>query len=416
MGKDYRRPHMLLFISTTCIASLLLLLISSQAFATFSLSGSEITQSGTDTDLSELGNVTDVTTSDIGGVTYYNIGTRQLDIEGNLSVDGRTERVVSSHSSRNFVFRVDGTLTINDFEDKNGDTTYLQDVVFHSTYSNSFCCGNYGFRVSPNGTLIMNGGYIRSDSSPLFETNSRLEIINGGFITNTNNNVIQIRFFCDDFNINGFFVKNFKLVVGRNQLASSFLSGLDLFGGGLAASGTLRAGSEYIFEDFISRGTETTDGEVEINDYNHITFINAVNGSDLTVEGVINNNRATGLYRNYKRVKGKIENENGDAIEDAIVFIRDTDNGERQNWVASNIQDDVTSINFIDDRTYTETTNTLGETNEFDVLLSVLARPTGNFTNAPNQGSNTQDIRGKQNDSSDLLIFIFGHIYTSRKG
>ena len=72
------------------------------------------------------------------------------------------------------------------------------------------------------------------------------------------------------------------------------------------------------------------------------------------------------------------------------------------------LENNFSDINFSDDRTYNETTDTLGETSEFDILLSVLARPTGSVGDGVNVGLNTPDIRGKNNDNTDLFDF---HIF-----
>jgi len=387
---------------------LVLFLYIPQAFAGFTLSGSTITQSGTDTDLSGLSGITGVTVTVEGGVTYYNIGTRQLNITGNLTVDGRTERLSSSYSptvNADYVFQVSGQLTINNFENKFGDLEYFQDVVFYSTYVNTFCCGRFGFRVSSSGTLVMNGGYIRSDSSVRFEPGSRLEITNAGFVTDTSTG-IQMRFFTDDFDIDGLFVKNYLFAVGVNALGTSNLNGLELYGGFAGASGSLSAGSEYIFRNFRSSGIGSNE-QAGVADYNFITFINAAAGSELNVRGQVNDTRSAGLYRNYKTVKVKTTELSGAAIEGAQVYIKDTNHGNRRDWTASNTENDNTNINFTNDRIYNQTTNSSGETNEFEVLLSVLARPAGNQSDGLNTGLNTIDIRGKNNNNSDLFDFYF---------
>lgn len=358
----------------------------------FSLSGSTITQTGTDVNLSGLSGISGVSTAVFGGVTHYNVGARAINFAGNQTVNGRVERVYSSFSPGNYVFQVSGTMTINDTEDKSGDLVYFQDIIFHSTYTNSFCCGNYGFRVSSTGNLIMNGGYIRSDSSPIFDNGSRLQLTNAGFVSNTSNNTIQMRFFCADFDINGFFVKNFKFVAGVNALSSSNMSGLNLYGGTIATSGALTAGSPYTFSDFSSTGFGAGQ-QVDINDKNFINFMNAKNGSNLRLRGVINDSRAPGLYRNFKRLKINITDQSG-PVDDVSIFTRDTDNGNRRDWTASNTGNDVTDINFTSDRTYFHKTQVAGNTQDFDVLLSVLARPTGGINDVVNGGLNTADVRG----------------------
>jgi len=383
------------------ILTILVLLSTSHVFAGFGRTGSTITQSGTDSDLSGLSTYATVTT--LGGVTFYDIGTNQLNFTGTQTIDGRTERIVSSYSPGNYVYQITGTLIINDFEDKSGDRNYFRHEVLISTYSNSGCCGNFGLLVS--GTLIMNGGRIRSNSSILINAGSRLEIINGGFVTDLHNNIVQMRLFCNDFDVDGFFIKNFKYVLGDNALPASTITGLELFGGSVGGSGVLPKGSPYVFNNFSTSG-EGSSHQVDVNDANNIKLINAIEGSDISVRGVINDSRSFGLYHNYRRVQITAEDLLGSKIDGAIVYVRDTNNGERRNWAAGTyLGDSYSAINFTDDRVYVESTNALGETNEFDVLLSALARPTGSVTNARNVGLNTQDIRGKLNDNSDLFDF-----------
>ena len=400
---------------------IMLLFIPLLSYANYTLNGTTITQTGTDTNLSGLADISGVTTTVLGGVTYYNIGTRRLYFSGTQTISGRTERVITNHSvgSGNAAFRVTGTLTINDFETRNGETTYFEDVVLLSDYNNSFCCNNWGFEVTSTGTLIMNGGRIRSDSSISLRQGSRLEIIQGGFITDHGVSAIQLRFFCDDYDIDGFFIKNYNLIIGTVPLVASTFSGINLFSGNIQASGTLDAGNEVFFIEPQFAGQSATDEDYSLSDRNFLSARNSLSGSDLNIQGSINNARSAGLFRAYKELKAIVEDPLGTAIEDVKIYIRDTDNGQRRDWTASNSEDDNTNIDFTSDRTYFEVTDSSGETSTIDVLLMVVARPTGSVGDAVNTGLNVRDFRGKTGvageDKFDVYFHSYNHLLAERE-
>ena len=60
----------------------------------FSLSGSTITQTGTDNNLSGLSSVSGVDVIDERNHSIYNVGNRQIRVNGTLSLDPETEELV----------------------------------------------------------------------------------------------------------------------------------------------------------------------------------------------------------------------------------------------------------------------------------------------------------------------------------
>ena len=359
----------------------------------FTLSGTTITQTGTDTDLSGLSAIAGVTTITIAGKTFYSLGANRLVINGVLTGNPKTEQVITDFDPQNGVsaIRVNGTLEVKNSEDINGDILYNKDVLFKTTSVDTFCCDRHGFHVSNTGTLIMNGGIVvDTASTTLVDEGSRIEIKNGGIVQPQST---QIRWSCTDYDIDGFYLYKAAFVVLVEPQTSSVLKGLQLIEEGHQLSGVFPAGVEYVISDYETTGVNIHLG---IADNNYNTLLNPVDGVIYQYRGLIIDTRAIGLARIKNRIQFKTTKQDGTEIENTKVFSRDYNNGERRDWAAgSQGGDSYSAINFTDDRVYEETTDVAGLTPEFDVLTEVVARPTGSVGDLANQGLNTVDYRHK---------------------
>lgn len=91
----------------------------------FTLSGSTITQTGTDTSLSGLAGIAGVTTSQEAGRTIYNIGAgRNLVFGGTLTINASIEGIVTNSTTTvsHIVFGSTANVLIRDYiEDTSGN-------------------------------------------------------------------------------------------------------------------------------------------------------------------------------------------------------------------------------------------------------------------------------------------------------
>jgi len=124
-----------------CIA-LLFLNFTISMHASFTLSGSTITQTSTDNDLSGLTLISGVTQMQIASgtdteFTVYDLGNYNLVIDGTLTIDASKEMLIIGPSAPTSIVLVNGTLNINDYKTLNGFTAYNQRTAIRSTYINN---------------------------------------------------------------------------------------------------------------------------------------------------------------------------------------------------------------------------------------------------------------------------------------
>lgn len=100
----------------------------------FSLSGTTITQSGTDTDLSGLSGIAGVTTTPLTGdasVTWYNLGDLRLDVSGDLTIDSWAEKFMGGSTAISIMINVvsGGSLTVTGSGEFITDTSEATDFA-----------------------------------------------------------------------------------------------------------------------------------------------------------------------------------------------------------------------------------------------------------------------------------------------
>ena len=384
----------------------------------YSLSGSKITQSGTDTDLSGLSAITGVTTTVLNGITHYDLGAIGIIFTGTQTIDARVERVYSDYvptnGSKDAVYNLKGTLTINDFEIFNGETIYYNDVALNSAHASDFCCGQFVFYSDDNSSnFIMNGGAIIG--------NSTMELSRGDATFNDVELRIEgggsLRWFIRNYAINGMTIKNVRTVFD-NRLISFELNNISFINSLLITQG--RAGDVFPLREPNFLGTPDAQGDIGTSDAGFMTFINHKRGSLIKViAGQPSNTRCAALVRVYKELELKAKDVAGNPIENIVAHIKDYNNSQRRNWTATNSSNDTTDINFTNDRFYALETNSSGESPLTDILLSVVARPNGDAGDAVDVGANRPDVRNKGGvrgvDVFDISIvsYLYGITETS---
>lgn len=161
----------------------------------FALSGSKITQTGTDADLSGLSAIAGVTTTTSGSYKVYDLGTLLLHISGTLSHDPDKEKIISAATPSSTLGSVPiainsgGVYNYGVARTGNGNTTYSTGagIVLTTDGANGF--NSFGLLINNNGTLnwdggviqmasifyVVSGGYVNQNSGTLLLTHSTID-------------------------------------------------------------------------------------------------------------------------------------------------------------------------------------------------------------------------------------------------
>jgi hypothetical protein len=160
----------------------------------FSLSGTTITQVGTDTSLSGLSGIAGVTVTNIGEATIYNIGSRDLVINGTLSFATQKRASSTSQNGEQLlipangkvggVLQINGSLTLGSFDTNsanytnNGGVAAIYQGVDNGTSSAGGFAGTGPSLISLNasGTLKCFGRAIYTSGGLAAFAGSTLEI------------------------------------------------------------------------------------------------------------------------------------------------------------------------------------------------------------------------------------------------
>lgn len=368
------------------------------SYATFTLSGSTITQvvSTTDTDLSDIALIAGVTKIEVGVGTaseyiIYNIGNLNLVINGELTIDASKEMLIVESLSPTSIITVNGILNIKDFETLNSITAYNQRTAIRTTYNNNDCCGNYSLDITSTGTLNMNGGAFEGASSIYFDKDAIINIQDGRIqlITSTDPDY-QIRQYSENLTAN-----NLKLV----KYAMTMIGTPIQFDGyqpshaenGISFSSS-SSSSEYVFRNY-SGGGRGNRLDLGLWASRKGKIINSSDGTNVIIEKhKAGNVSSIGTWQITKEISPTILDVNGSPIQNVKMFIRDTDNGNRT---------DGNGYNFTDDRTYFESTDASGIISTTEVLTGAVNHLTS--------GSVVFDRRSKNDDTNDEFDILFYH-------
>lgn len=364
------------------------------AWGQFTLSGSTITHTGTSTDLTGLASVSGVSTYTEGERTIYDIGANAIYFDGTLTIDGTTEGIVSTNTGWAFRFRPNADVTINDFTDENSVKTYHEDKVLSAGKDG-------GVYFDAGATLNMNGGWFecKGVATPESLQNTiNLNIEYGVFGSYKYTNTEQFRTYTQNLNVTGKLIL-IKMGYTLRTTLSNVMNSFETRYGGTSTwtSGSAPAG-ENEFKNFSSIGTTDI---VRLWASKKTVFINTEKGTDY---GVTNNSlghtSSTGTVQIKKEVQPKLVDASGNAIQGAVVFIRDTDNGNRT---------DGNGYTFSTDKTYTETTDANGQTQVFEVLTGVVNEPS--YDASPDWDYRSKN--GNTDDEFDLHFWHYQKVYSS---
>ena len=299
------------------ILTFLFLVYTFFAHATFTLSGSTITQNTgtTNTDLSDIALIAGVTKIEVGVGTssefiIYNIGNLNLIINGTLSIDASKEMlIIESAASRNIItVSANATLNINDFETINGFTAYNQRTAIRTTYDNNDCCNNFSLEVLDLGTFNMFGGAVESSSSIRFQANSTINILDARIelLSDVLDPDYQIRQFSNFLTANKLKLVKYALtMIGTPLQFDDYTPTLADEGINFSVNSP---NTEYVFRNY-SGGARGNRLDLGLWRLKKGKIINSYSGTDVVIQehkvGNVNSNgtwQITALYRSGLRV------------------------------------------------------------------------------------------------------------------
>ena len=385
----------------------------------FTISGSTITQSGTDNSLSGLAAISGVTLTAFAERSVYALGTNTLVINGTLNVDPAIEQINCSSASGRSV-QVNGTLNINGQKSINGADVYDEDIWLEGdivAVGNNRFSENYSIlHVGNNATLNWLGGKIRAGKTLFFAASASINIRQAGFISiaaSTFESMLFLRFLTNNnFSIDGFSTKGGASIstIGTEWQALKGLRPIGvptLFGASSLSSHTYL----YVAENYQAEGTA-----LDMLLYNEVAvrYRDSLSGTDLAVSaaggvidgfGTASNNKGT--LEVTKQVKFDLFDDVG-AVQQAAVYMKDYNNGSRKNtFVSSSF---IYGQDYTPDRVYETTSDATGETEILEVLTGVWTRNDGGSADVgvaqANLGQNTPDRRSKYNDARDVFEFF----------
>jgi len=381
--------------------------IGSQGEAAFNLSGSTITQTGTDTDLSGLASIAGVNTITTGTgdniYTVYEVGNRNLVINGTLTLNVQTEKIIFGTSAPFNSFLVNGTFNIEGRIISGGVTRDLSKEFanitrFTTSRSN---VADAGLVVNNGGTLNWYGGGLRTSQSSYFQPGSNILLDFAEFnVQHAASTDFQIRSSSTNLTINNL-VTNGTFILYRDpgQPIKNVRGIQNPFT--VMTYGEPTGTSDLItYEDYQGEGN---DADISFIDSSYTDMVNANNGSATKV-GLFKNfstggtNRHRGLVKIYKDVQFNFQNALGNSIQDVRYFVRDTDNGNRSNTSFSND---------LADNVYSGVSAASGLTTVDRLLLAVVNKTDNNYFHP--LPSSYFDYRNKNGDDSDVFDLHFWH-------
>ena len=369
-------------------------------------------QTGTDTDLSGLTSVTGTTTLTVGSGldqrTIYRVSATLLTIEGTLTMNPEQEEIIFVAGT---ILISTGTFNIGAAITRGGYTRYPYGTALHFSQSESWS-GTGNMEINAAGTWNWYGGIIYTGGGSFnYAAGSTVHLYSQNCVlirtSDPTEAQSQIRSSTVNYDQDGF------IDIGAldDQDWFSWIGLWNTFNGyfpihkksALSGSGS-SSNALYNTQDYNAAGGNNDDSVFW--NLKQMEFQNPVLGSALKFTGLSASATANrGVYTSTCDLTVTILDDVGVGIVGGMYFLRDYDNGDRQN---DTITPDL--VNFVADRTYVEVAGVGGVCASERVLTMAVARVTGGVKGTADAGLNKHDQRSKADDVSD--IFDFGiHAY-----
>ena len=334
----------------------------------FTLSGSIITQTGIDNDLSGLNGITgvNVVANGNGGAVFTNYfaGDVQLLIEGELTIDPTKECLIFGDNPPNQTITVSalGTLNYGVQKTVNGYTYETRGTgIIIPNATKSACCSGESFDVRPTGTFNWYGGTIQIAACMRWQLNSVVKIKNG-VLEATRGALFRLRSYPTDLNIDGLVMYG-SVSIDFFRSPNSF-KGFVPQGGSRAceAVSTASGGTDdvYLFRDYNSFGMAL---DFSVWQGADLHFLNLEKTDQILLTNQ-NSNASMGLARVSKEFSMKVVNDYGLPLYNAKYFIQATNGGNTEDAVPRSGM----NYKLLENKHYTSTTDVNGKTDTQEIL------------------------------------------------
>jgi len=368
---------------------------STNLWSAFTVNATQVIQTGTDTDLSDL-DQTGITVIDQNGIIVYDIGDRALYVRGDLTIDPEKEMLIIGRSSGELlIVENNGHLTIGFQITNNGYTRYSQGMaIFLRDTPNGFTNratfkGNSSFTWNGGVISIYAGKFGFYGDNVTVNINSEDAIL----IYRSFDPQNQIRQETDNFTSQAFtFINGDLTIVGTGQQLNGYSP--------VHASGAIAFSGATPNVDVILRGyAGGNQGNVDVKLWQggRPILYNAKFGSQLRLGPHISGNGASyGVALVYQDLTVNYKDQSGQSIQGARYIMKDYDNGGRETY-----NKEGHLVNNEQDFIYSQIADANGNTTTESILLAANIANSGNG-DAVNTGNYSWDYRGKNGDDSDL--------------
>ena len=383
----------------------------------FSLSGSTITQTGTDTSLSGLGAIAGVTTIGRPAAaaavaqpnTIYNLNALELVVNGNLSWDAKREELYFGPSTIGRCLRVNsgGSVTINGYYDAAGFTnvaTLARGIsVGRGVVGNWFATQtNYTIRAeagstfnllgasisAPLNVFIAGGGQIRNGlilgldtDLPLVAINNNAFVVNGLDIIGTHGIIFGAN---NKLSLSGVRARSVAKVTQHNET-----------GWNTPAAAT----SFATLTDYVSEGIS---GDIRYWWHGPYKVRNSSRGSALDcASGSLASGPGSGFTLVTRDVAFKLSGA-GTPVSNGLVFMRDRNNGLRRSLAQMGFTGIAGVPNLANDQTYLWQCNAAGVAASQEVYVAVHSA----IQSLGDSDGGRWDYRSHSNSNADLFDFV----------
>ena len=384
--------------------------------ASFSLSGSVITQNGTDNNLDGLSSISGVETITIGSGAnvrkVYYVGNRRILINGTLTLNPEREMIKFGTSAPRPTVEVRSGATFNMGVNitQNGHTRQSEGVALYFAQRYSGCCSinNACIGVRNGGILNWRGATIDIAQELHFENGSTIRITNGKLIADrgATSDVVQVRQHTPNIEVNGL------TFIGDGSADWTFIQQPRVFSGynPIHVGGALGFSGHTPNVDIELRNYEGYGNfkDVKLWQGCRAVIINPVNGSEMSAGNhkTSGSSSGFGIIRVYKEIEIQTRNTDGSPAPNAVICFDDYDSGNRELYNRES-----PSIDLRDDISYSAATNSSGNSTVIRVLLAANVANNGSANN-PNTGVYAWDYRSKYNDTQDKFdIHIWSYLH-----
>lgn len=364
----------------------------------FVLSGSTITQSGTDTSLAGLSAIAGVTTTTITGLRYpltiYTLSARQLRITGNLPMSRNEKLIFTGQGASNGILNIDGgTFTVNQVYTRNSYAYSLPQEAIVFALSSDGIWNTEVLVVNNAGKLIVKNSLIRIPHSIWFKQNTSGQVLLENVVIDKTGSTGDIQTNHAGTGNNNTVLRNVT-ILADGQSGITFRNAIPPTVENVKVIQSRDAFNNESGQPQVVRGLEPQLGNlVDVSQFsgNTTIAINPQQGVQFLWGGHLANDAGNvGNIGVYQEITAKVTDQSGANIQNAVFYL--TDNPVVAD-PAQNTLPNATltgSVNPVNRQVYIATSNASGVVGRQDILIGSGRRTTGGLQIA---GGNNNRVR-----------------------